>query len=376
MHVLMIFNKPENLGDLNQCRAVAQLLAHDLSGRSEEYEITAISLRARPRTRWLFNTFRRIGIWRIIGPGGIFETIFFHFFRSDAQAIKKPDIIVARLPSSEHAAVALKTWFQVPAVLVGRARSLSDADFDAVITTDEIPVADNTIMLETVPTQLTLKNQAPLESLLEVEQGSQTQTGVWCFLVGGGSAPYPFSERDYHAWVMFMEQAHRKLGIRWLVSTSRRTSLRAEEFLRTALDGTSTLIEATWWHDKPRKSLRNYIERATVCVVTAESESMLSDCVSFSKPVVAVRPDDGPAGRLNEAEQWDRERIERFLSKVVSRRRVWVCHSSELEGQLIAGYSIESIITLDPSERWDTVVKRELVNRGIAIKGSKSGKHA
>jgi uncharacterized protein len=369
MHVLMIFNKAENLGDLNQCRAVAELLSTEFPGASREHEVTVISLRARPRTRFLFRAFRRIGFWRMIGPEGIRGTIFYHFFRSSSQKIKKPDIIVARLPSSEHAAVALKTWFQVPAVLVGRARLLSDLDFDAVITTDEDSNASNAIILETVPTQVTLKPKTRFESLPKVEQVTGTQRDLWCFLVGGGSAPYPFSERDYQAWVTFMEQAHRKLGIRWLVSTSRRTSLQAEEFLRTALDGTSTVSEATWWHDKPQKSLRNYIKRASVCVVTAESESMLSDCISFSKPVIAVRPDDGPSGSLNETELWDQERIERFLSKVESRRRAWVYHSSELEGRLIAGRSIESIVTLDPGERWDRVVKRELANRGIVQRG-------
>ena len=371
MHVLLIFNKPENLGDLNQCRAVAELLAESFPGSSKTQKVSSAIVRARPRTRLLFKVLESLGCWKIIGPGGRLDKVFTNLFRTNHGFEERPDVIVSRLPSSEHAAVALKTWFGVPAILVGHARLLKDSDFDAVITTNEGRVSSNEIVLETVPTQLTLQNGNTSDPSFNEKEALDVNAPVWCFLVGGGNAAYPYTDRDYRAWVTFMEQAHQVLGIRWLISTSRRTSSFAEQFLRHSLEGTPQLLDATWWHSGSRKTLRAYIDRAKLCLVTAESESMLSDCISFLKPVVGVRPDTAPESVLGFADQRDQERIERFLSKVQARRRAFVCHSSELEREILEKGRTETVQPLTLADRWDKVVKRELLERGVIEPQSK-----
>jgi len=87
-----------------------------------------------------------------------------------------------------------------------------------------------------------------------------------------------------------MNTLARREGIRWLVTTSRRTGAEAEARLRAGLDS-AVVAAAVWWAEKPEKKMQAFLGAAECVFVTQDSVTMVTEAVASGRPVVVVRPE-------------------------------------------------------------------------------------
>ena len=353
MHVLLICNKKENLGDYNQVSAVAKLLAQEFPDVGSQSQITEIQVKPRERTKLLFAFFLKIHFWRYVGPSGRWAWLWKQLFTSQTDIGKlKPDVIVARLQSSEHAAAALKHWYSIPAFFVGEPENLDPTCFDLVFTTRDEPKFPNQVLLETAPSHLTVPGYVG-EQVPAIEAANGP---IWTFLIGGAKPCFPFSAEDVRHWIEFILKAHKEEGVRWCISTSRRTDPWMEEMMRSALDGTPAILDATWWSELPRETLATYIKHADLCFVTAESQSMISDCIALMTPVVGITALKAAEVAFDEGELRDAARITKFNSAKIRSGQLVTADSAQLYSAKSTELIIRKLQPISPNRTWSKLL--------------------
>ncbi len=197
---------------------------------------------------------------------------------SDASA---PDLIISSGGKSIVPARTLARRFDVPYVFVGLGNRYPSNWFHTMIT--HVPTGarkKNAIEVELIPT--------PVTPALIAAQGD-VENGTWGMMIGGASQSHRFDDQDWSALAESMNHLAERENIRWLLTTSRRTGIAAERILRRTLHP-SSVRDAIWWSEQPRRELYQFMARSELLFVTQDSVTMLTEAVSSGKPVVAVRP--------------------------------------------------------------------------------------
>ena len=130
--------------------------------------------------------------------------------------------------------------------------------------------------------------------------GGNPPTACWTLLIGGNSRTHPFDEKDWLALAEGMTALAQRHGIRWLVSTSRRTGPEAERLLQDNIPS-AILAEAVWYGSKPEKVVGAYLAVGERLFVTQDSLTMMSEGLAMGKRVELLRPRqwDMPAESFN-----------------------------------------------------------------------------
>lgn len=107
---------------------------------------------------------------------------------------------------------------------------------------------------------------------------------VWAVLVGGDAKKYRFTPARAAALAVSLKALAEKEGITFLVTTSRRTSIEAEQTLKTALGDDAALFWSPR-HPVGENPYQGLLALAKGIVVTVDSISMVSEACSTGKPV-------------------------------------------------------------------------------------------
>ena len=110
-------------------------------------------------------------------------------------------------------------------------------------------------------------------------------------LLGGNSKGCRFEPGDWGQLLDFIEQAHQEMGIRWVVSNSRRTPQAVSDAVAARVAAGCDAIAAyvdvcTTGPDTIGEVLK--ASQAIVC--TDDSSTMISECISAGLAVIGVRP--------------------------------------------------------------------------------------
>ena len=114
---------------------------------------------------------------------------------------------------------------------------------------------------------------------------------LWTLLVGGKSRSHHYTDADWEDLATGMSTLARRHGIRWLVTTSRRTGKEIEAKLRDLLP-LDIVAEAVWWCHAPEKKFAAYLGAAEKIWVTQDSVSMVTEATATGLPTVLVYPQD------------------------------------------------------------------------------------
>ena len=193
-----------------------------------------------------------------------------------------PDLMICSGGKSVFAAKALSVRHGVPLVFIGERRHFPSDWFHSVISPVPSDSAANVIAVELIPTAVT--------PAVIAARGAP-EKGVWCMIVGGASRSHRFKESDWRALAEGMNALAAREGVRWLLTTSRRTGAGAETILRETLDS-GILADAIWWTEKPRRELLDFMARSELLCVSRDSVTMVTEAVSSGKPVVSVYPEE------------------------------------------------------------------------------------
>ena len=204
-----------------------------------------------------------------------------------------PDLIVSAGGNTAFANVLLQRRFGVPNIFIGSGRRLGGDIFSAHLTLEPTGGRTNVVMT------LSPSNVDALE-VAEAGRSWRQKAVSWdkrlfCLACGGNGAGIRYRVQDWTSLGIWMTRIASELDIRWLVSTSRRTTSTGESALRSAI-APHALAYAVWWHQKPEPIFHKLLGAADCNFVTHDSMSMINECISAERPLVVLevgrgRPD-------------------------------------------------------------------------------------
>ncbi len=196
-----------------------------------------------------------------------------------------PDLIISSGGRSVFAARTLAVKFAVPFVFLGERKPYPPDWFHTVFTPSSLETATNDIRMDVIPTKITPE----LVTRAAAEWAGKPSGRLWCMLIGGNSRSHDFHDGDWRNLAKGMTELARTEGIRWLVTTSRRTGKEVEARLRGLLPA-DIVADAVWWCHLPEKKFPAYLGAAESIWATQDSVSMVTEAVATDKPVVAIYP--------------------------------------------------------------------------------------
>ena len=207
----------------------------------------------------------------------------------DAAALPagKPDLILSSGGKSVFAARTLAVRYGAPYVFLGERKPYPSAWFHTAFTPSKFETGENDVSIDMIPTLVT---RARVEQAAS-EWPERPEGKLWAALIGGSSASHRYTPEDWRALARAMNSVAHREGIRWLVTTSRRTGAEVETCLRQTLDP-AVVAEAVWWAERPEKKMNRYLGAAERLLVTQDSVTMVSEAIDSGRPVIVVRPRD------------------------------------------------------------------------------------
>jgi mitochondrial fission protein ELM1 len=200
-----------------------------------------------------------------------------------------PDLIISSGGRSVFAARTLAVKHGVPFIFLGERKPYPPTWFHTVFTPSSLETAPNDIRMDVIPTKISTEivNQA-------ASNWKNRPNGLlWAMLIGGKSRSHDFQDADWKNLAAGMTDLAKSEGIRWLVTTSRRTGKEVETKLRDLLPP-EILADAVWWCHHPEKKFPAYLGAAEAIWVTQDSVSMVTEAVATDKPVAVIQPAHTP----------------------------------------------------------------------------------
>jgi uncharacterized protein len=125
----------------------------------------------------------------------------------------------------------------------------------------------------------------------ELNLGHET---YWAFLIGGDGGGFSFTTEDMQDIARCIQRAHEQYGVKWLITSSRRTGKENESYLKSLL--ASEWVAATSWvGDEGPNHYRAFLGLAEQIVGTEDSQMMVAEAVAAGRPVHVLRPRHGKA---------------------------------------------------------------------------------
>lgn len=210
-------------------------------------------------------------------------------YRCDALPAETPDLIISFGGNVLALNVALSRLLNCPNLVVGNCYRLPPDAVSANITAFVASGRSAAWRARNIGSQVALCKTEPrrcrqLGDLL----WEQSPAPLWTMLVGGPGSGYCYSDEDWQTLGAAMRQLSQRHGIRWLLSTSRR-SAGAEEMLRRELQGDSCFA-SIYYRGSQSPSADAFLGAGERLFCTEDSLSMLSEAVAMGKPVVSLRP--------------------------------------------------------------------------------------
>jgi uncharacterized protein len=170
-------------------------------------------------------------------------------------------------------------------VFVGERKPFPSDWFDLIAT----PVSEGLENELTMPVIETGKSPESGKAAMTAYWPEGAPEGCWTILIGGSSRTHRYAAEDWSALARGINELARRHGIRWLLSTSRRTGVEAERQLAREIDG-GAIAEAVWYGREPKKSVGAFLAAADRIFVTQDSLTMMSEGLAMDKRVELLVP--------------------------------------------------------------------------------------
>jgi mitochondrial fission protein ELM1 len=269
-----------NPGHYNQSAAITDLLAehHDISVTWVESRLTLRGF-LRPLLAWLLNVSRSALPDALVRrcyklPGGLPD--------------ETPDLIVSSGGKTAFLNVSLARKTGAKNVFIGTPPRIHHAGFTQVLVLEKDTDCGNCLLMETIPTRVTPVKSDAAGREYRRQHGLADQR-LWCMLIGGASRSHRFTADDWERLAQAMNALAARNGIKWLITTSRRTGLECETILARDLDP-AYVADAAYWGSEPRKVVLPFLGAAEVAFSTQDSVTMITEAMASGKPAYAVYP--------------------------------------------------------------------------------------
>jgi hypothetical protein len=192
--------------------------------------------------------------------------------------VGRPDLIVSSGGNTLLANALLGEIFAVPNFYSGTLKKYPARCYSRIFSVTS-QGSDNNVVLPLPPVPLQLTEKMPLVG----------PEAPWLLLIGGDGAGYHYTTADWELLAEGINRIARDLGIRWLLTTSRRTGNEAEKVLQARISP-DLLEEAVYFGQTPRPVVREFLGRCRGVLVSEDSLTMVAEAIYSGRPVVTLRP--------------------------------------------------------------------------------------
>ncbi len=266
-------------GHISQSVGLAEALAAQVPATIRQFE-------CRPRSGGMMRGFiRRFWMGKRARP--LPGLMLYHWLRLERAAKNEPspDLIIASGGKSVFAARTLATKHGVPLIFLGERKPYLASWFHTTFSPSSFDTEPNDIRMDVIPTKITLQ----VIQQAAAGWGDRPAGRLWTMMIGGSSRSHHYQAGDWERLAEGMTELARREGIRWLVTTSRRSGLELEDRLRGLLPS-DIVADAVWWCRQPEKKLTVYLGAAEKIWVTQDSVSMMTEAVATGKPAIVIYP--------------------------------------------------------------------------------------
>ncbi len=265
-------------GHVSQARGVALALA-------QSFPVTGSVLECRLRAgflqrplRWLLNLTR----------GRLPRFLFKWLHRGGALPGEKPDLIVSAGGSTCAANAWLATLLSAPNIFCGSIRSLKPSLFAGIVTAFDPPEPHARYILCTTPVPIALADLAEKAAAWRARSG--VSGPCWSLLAGGDGAGYRYTAADWLDLARALTLLARQHGIRWLITTSRRSGPDAAAALEAGME--PDLVAGAAFAGKPDgMAYHEILGAAERHFVTEDSHMMITEAIACGRPVHTLQPE-------------------------------------------------------------------------------------
>lgn len=195
-----------------------------------------------------------------------------------------PDLVVSSCGKSAYLNRLLGCAFGARCVFIGERKPFPANWFDLIITPVEEGLP-NELLIPVIETGRTEGEAAAALDSWDGEIGS----ACWTLLIGGESRSHRFARGDWENLADGVNALSERHGIRWLISTSRRTGKEVEELLRSRIRP-ECIAEAVWWCEEPKRAVGAFLAAGERIFVTQDSLTMMSESLAVGKRTELLRP--------------------------------------------------------------------------------------
>ncbi len=266
-------------GHVSQSVGLAEALAAQVPATIRQFE-------CRPRSGGLMRGFiRRFWMGKRARP--LPDLMLYHWLRLERRAKDEPgpDVIIASGGKSVFAARTLATKYWVPLIFLGERKPYPATWFHTTFSPSSFDTEPNDIRMDVIPTKIS----PGLVQHAAAHWTDRPAGRLWTLLIGGSSRSHHYQAGDWERLAEGMTELARREGIRWLVTTSRRSGIELEDRLRELLPP-AIVADAVWWCRQPEKKLTAYLGAAEKIWVTQDSVSMVTEAVATGKPTIVIYP--------------------------------------------------------------------------------------
>lgn len=217
------------------------------------------------------------------------------FYRIPDGIPSAPDLIISSGGKTSFLSAWLGAHYGCPCVFIGQTRGINKRYFTRIVTS-AFDYQEDGKHIRSVPA-----TEIDPDVVADAATDYLQATGLprvrrWTLVIGGDGGGYEYTEADWRELADAVCRLAIRRNVRWLITTSRRTSPAAEQIftgpsIRTCAD--DVLI---YNHD-PRVVYNAFLGCAEVIVCTEDSGKMLTEAVASGRPVLSVRP---PVARTND----------------------------------------------------------------------------
>lgn len=196
-----------------------------------------------------------------------------------------PDLVVSSCGKSAYLNRLLGRAFGARCVFIGERKPFPASWFDLIITPVEEGLP-NELLIPVIETGWTAGDAA---AAMKDHWRGDIPCGCWTLLIGGESRSHRFTQADWECLADGVNAISERNGVRWLISTSRRTGAAVESFLRHRIRP-ECIAEAVWWGEQPKKVVGAFLAAGERIFVTQDSLTMMSEALAVGKRTELLRP--------------------------------------------------------------------------------------
>lgn len=199
----------------------------------------------------------------------------------------KPDLIVSSNTPTISFCRLLARQHGASTIFLGELHPRRSGWFDLIVV--PVPMEMPNAML--APVLQTGQTQARAREAAQTFWPEGAPSNCWTMIIGGNGKSNTYRPDEWKVLAESMNRLANRNGIKWLISTSRRTGAANEAILKETLDQ-ELIQEAIWWNEQPKKGLAAFIHVGERVFATRDSLTMISEVIAIKGNVNVICPAD------------------------------------------------------------------------------------